>query len=210
MAAQDPERERQRLARLYSAMDDGELAKVAADSASLTDMACDLLEEEMDRRGLDFESAASPRGRDVVESRDVVTIRKFRDLPEALLAQGSLESAGIECWLTDDNLVRLDWFISNFVGGIKLQVKKEDAEAANEILEQPIPEDFDVEGIGEYHQPRCPKCQSLDVSFEELNKPVAFATAYVGLPIPLHRRAWRCRSCKHEWQGSDSTEVEEV
>jgi hypothetical protein len=185
-------------------MADGELLKVAADSASLTNMARGVLQEEMNCRGLGFEPAEPPAGGKVVEARDVVTVRKFRDLPEALLAKGSLDSAGVECWLADDNLVRLDWFISNFVGGIKLQVRKEDAEAANEILDQPIPEDFDVEGIGEYQQPRCPECHSLDVSFEELNKPVAFASAYVGLPIPLHRRAWRCHECKHQWKDAAS------
>jgi hypothetical protein len=185
-------------------MADGELLEVAADSASLTDTAWDLLEEELDRRGLDFELEEPASAIDVVEPREVVTIRKFRDLPEALLAKGSLDSAGIECWLADDNLIRLDWFISNLLGGIKLQVKNEDAEAAKEILDQPIPEDFEVEGIGEYQQPRCPECQSLDISFEELNKPVAFASAYVGLPIPLHHRAWRCHECKHQWKDAAS------
>ena len=46
--------------------------------------------------------------------RKQVTIRAFRDLPEALLAKGSLESAGIDCFLVDDNMVRLDWFMVEF------------------------------------------------------------------------------------------------
>jgi hypothetical protein len=41
-------------------------------------------------------------------------------------------------------MVRLDWFISNLLGGVKLQVRHEDAEVAKQILEQPIPENFDV------------------------------------------------------------------
>jgi hypothetical protein len=204
MTTPDPGKERRRLTDLYHGMADGELLEMAADSASLTNMARGVLQEEMNRRGLGFEPPEAPDGRKVVEARDVVTVRKFRDLPEALLAKGSLDSAGVECWLADDNLVRLDWFISNFVGGIKLQVRKEDGNIANEILEQPIPEDFEVEGVGEYQQPRCPECHSLDISFEELNKPVAFASAYVGLPIPLHHRAWRCHECKHQWKDAAS------
>ena len=58
--------------------------------------------------------------RQELDVRNLVSIRQFRDLPEALLAKGCLESAGIECFFRDDNLVRLDWFISNFIGGIKL------------------------------------------------------------------------------------------
>jgi hypothetical protein len=139
------------------------------------------------------------------EHRDPVTIRRFRDLPEALLAKGSLESAGIRCALADDNMVRLDWFISNLIGGVKLQVCPEDAAAASEILDQPIPEEFETEGTGEYRQPRCPNCQSLDVSFEELNKPIAYASAYIGLPLPIHHTAWKCHACRHEWDDDEST-----
>ncbi len=209
MTNQDNERERQRLIDLYSRMADGELARIAQDSASLTDLACVALEEEIRRRGIieasDVEGEDLPLGRDVVESREVVTLRKFRDMPEALLAKGSLDSTGIECWLTDDNMVRLDWFYSNLLGGVKLQVKQEDAEAANEVLNQPIPENFDAEGTGDYQQPRCPNCQSLDSTFEELNQPIAYVSAYFNLPIPLHRRAWKCHSCRYEWQDADST-----
>jgi hypothetical protein len=132
-----------------------------------------------------------------------VTIRKFRDLPEALLAKASLESAGIEALLVDDNVIRLDWFWSNLMGGIKLQVVQKDAVAANGILDQPIPEGFDVSGVGEYQQPRCPRCRSLDVSFQELDEPVAYVSAYFGVPIPWKRRAWRCHLCKAEWEESE-------
>ena len=135
--------------------------------------------------------------------RKLVTIRKFRDLPEALLAKGSLESAGIEALLADDNVIRLDWFWSNLMGGIKLQVDPEDSEKANEFLDQPIPEGFDVVGVGDYQQPRCPRCQSLDVGFQELDKPVAYVSAYLGMPIPWTRRAWRCHACHAEWEENE-------
>jgi hypothetical protein len=143
-----------------------------------------------------------------IELRKLVTIRQFRDLPEALLAKGSLESAGIEVVLTDDNVIRLDWFWSNLMGGIKLKVNADDVVAAEEILTQPIPENFDVSGVGEYQQPRCPKCGSLDVTFQEL-EPTAYVSAAVIVPIPFHRKAWRCRSCHVEWEDDvapDATE----
>jgi len=102
--------------------------------------------------------------------------------------------------LIDDNVVRLDWFWSNLIGGIKLQVDPENVEAAQMILDQPIPETLDVPGIGAYEQPRCPKCQSLDVTFQELDEPVAYTSAYFNVPIPWTRRAWRCHSCNVEWE----------
>jgi len=194
----DPQAERQRLSQLYAGMTVGELEKVAGDAPSLTEEARQSLQAEIASRGLDIALSAS-LGVDVIEERELVLLRRFRDLPEALMAKGSLESAGIECFLADDNMIRMDWFISNLLGGIKLLVSPQDLEDANGLLNQPIPTSLDVDGVGEYQQPRCPVCKSLDVSFEELNKKIAYSSAYLGVPLPIHRKAWRCNTCGYEW-----------
>lgn len=75
-------------------------------------------------------------------------LRRFRDMPEALLAKGKLESAGIECVLGDDNMVRLDWFYSNLVGGVKLMVDAEQFAEASRVLNEPVAED-DLSEFGE-------------------------------------------------------------
>ncbi len=205
MADHDPEQERQRLAKLYAAMSDGELEAIAADSAELTDAARQALTDELARRHPEAAVVVNTaaRGRDSMELADVVSIRQFRDLPEALLAKGALDSAEIESFLVDDNMIRMDWFWSNLVGGIKLCVKQEDAEAALDLLEQSIPEEFEVEGVGPYEQPRCPKCQSLDIAFEDLNQPVAWVSAYILAPIAVHRKRWVCHSCGHRWRRAE-------
>ena len=199
MNRQDPEEERRRIAQIYAGMADGELEAIAVDSAGLTDVARQALTDELARRR-PGEGAAADTGvrpeHDSVELADVVSIRQFRDLPEALLAKGALDSAEIESFLVDDNMIRMDWFWSNLIGGIKLCVKQEDADAALDLLEQSIPERFEVEGVGPYEQPRCPKCQSLDIAFEDLNQPVAYVLA----PIFLHRKRWVCHSCGHQWR----------
>lgn len=148
MTNQDNERERRRLAEVYAAMTDEELVNIASEAESLTETARLALEEEMGRRanlaGLNVDGQAPPSSIDVPEFQNTVTLRQFTDLHEAFLAKGSLDSAGIECWLIDDNMVRMDWFTANVFGGIKLRVKPEDVDAAEEILDQPIPEEFDV------------------------------------------------------------------
>jgi Putative prokaryotic signal transducing protein len=198
----EQQRERRRLAANYAAMTDGELQKLARSAESLTELAYDALEDELDRRQLEFpddDSRESP-ARQQLELRELVTIRQFRDLPEALLAKGSLESAGIECFLADQNLVRLDWFISNFIGGIKLNVHAPDEANARKILDEPILEGLYVQGVGLYEQPRCPKCQSLDVNFQELDRPISYMTAFLHVPIPVQRPAWHCQACDAEWE----------
>jgi hypothetical protein len=206
----DDQRERRRLADNYASMTDGELQRLARSAESLTELAWDALEDEMDRRHLEFpddECSDDPRTepRQEMEVRELVTIRQFRDLPEALLAKGSLESAGIECFLADDNLVRLDWFISNFIGGIKLNVRAADAANAQNLLDEPILEGLYVQGVGLYEQPRCPNCQSLDVNFQELDRPIAYMSAFLRVPMPVQRPAWRCHACDAEWE-DDGTE----
>jgi hypothetical protein len=183
-------------------MSDGELLKLARNPESLTEPACDALEEELDRRELELSDDGFPdaSSQTQLELQELVTIRQFRDLPEALLAKGSLESAGIECFLADENLVRLDWFISNFIGGIKLNVHPEDEANARKILDEPILEGLYVQGVGLYEQPRCPKCQSLDVNYQELDHPIAYMSAFLRVPIPMQRPAWHCHACDAEWE----------
>jgi hypothetical protein len=192
--------QRQRLVETYAGMTDAELQNLALRPASLTEVAWEALDDELDRRNLELLEEEAREDREELEMRELVTIRQFRDLPEALLARGSLESAGIECFLADENLVRLDWFISNFIGGIKLNVHVADVENARKILDEPILEGLYVQGVGLYEQPRCPKCQSLDVNFQELDRPIAYMSAFLRLPMPVQRPAWRCHACDAEWE----------
>jgi Putative prokaryotic signal transducing protein len=200
----DDPKERIRLASTYAAMTDGELQRLARSPESLTETAWEALEDELDRRHLEF-PADSPEPSPQVDLQKLVTIRQFRDLPEALLAKGSLESAGIECFLRDDNMVRLDWFISNFIGGIKLSVRPEDVQNARQLLDEPILEGLYVQGVGLYEQPRCPKCGSLDVNFRELDRPIAYLSAFLRVPMPVQRKAWRCHDCNAEWEDDEGT-----
>ena len=204
MPTSDDPKERIRLGNTYAAMTDGELQRLARTPESLTETAWEALEEELDRRHLEFPTD-SPEPKAQIDLQKLVTIRQFRDLPEALLAKGSLESAGIECFLRDDNMVRLDWFISNFIGGIKLSVRPEDVQDARQLLDEPILEGLYVQGIGLYEQPRCPKCGSLDVNFRELDRPIAYLSAALSVPMPVQRKAWRCHDCGAEWEDDEGT-----
>jgi len=136
----------------------------------------------------------------VTKDTQFVILRRYRDLPESVVAKSILDSEGIECVLSDENLVRMDWFWSGLLGGVKLWVRQQDIPEAKELIDQSPPERFDVEGVGEFTQPHCPRCQSVDISFRELKKRVAFVSAYFGLPIPLKRRGWKCHACGHSWQ----------
>jgi hypothetical protein len=203
MAIDDPEQDIRLLRERYSRMTEDELLQAAKDVEELTDSARKAIADELRSRSL---AAPGPAGWDAWEGQNWITVAQYRDLPEALLAKGSLESAATECHLVDDNLVRLDWLWSNLLGGVKLVVKPEEEQSAREMLSQPIPERIEVVGIGDYEQPRCPRCQSLDVNFQELD-PAAYLSLAISVPIPFHRKAWRCHSCRAEWEDDGAEAV---
>ncbi|HEY4818660.1 MAG TPA: hypothetical protein VIH67_14620 [Candidatus Acidoferrum sp.] len=208
MAQINWEKERQRLTKLCADMEDGELRQIAARPESLTDVALHVLRSEMRTRGMTpLPETIKPEASTPKQSDPPVMIKRYQDLPEALLSKSILDSAGIESFLADENLVRIDWFYSNLVGGIKLFVRSEDAETASKLIAQETPEKFDVDGFGEYQQPRCPRCQSLDVAFDELDKRIAYGgMLFAGLPIAIRNEHWKCHSCGNEWEDDSEGE----
>jgi len=76
--------------------------------------------------------------KDPLPSQPVV-LRTYRDITAAMVDKTTLDAAGIRCFLYDDNLVRLDWFISNAIGGVKLVVAENTAQEAAQILAAAVP-----------------------------------------------------------------------
>lgn len=132
-----------RLSEVYRDMTDEELLELGADPASLTDPALQALNDEMSRRGLSVPPEVKPET-DEMELPDLVTVRAFDVLGEAVIAKGVLASAGIKSvlldefdQLMDDGMVDLTWFPSHVGGTFRLQVDRRDAEAAAGILGLP-------------------------------------------------------------------------
>jgi Putative prokaryotic signal transducing protein len=203
----DWEKERQRLTERYFAMEDGELNKIAADWDSLSDAARDVLQAELSRRGLQMPVQRTEMAQVAKRQAELPMpeiLRRYRDLTEALVAKSILDSAEIESFLADDNLVRMDWLHSNLISGVKLLVCAKDADAANELLDEIAPTQFDVEGLGEYLQPKCPKCGSMDVSDNVQDKYVKAAGFIPGLPLKSTRPGWTCQSCGDNWDDDDA------
>ncbi len=71
---------------------------------------------------------------DDIKNKELITIGRFDRLLDAYLISSRIESEGIECFLLDEMLDKSSY---NHVVGtsqIKLQVRKEDATKALEIL----------------------------------------------------------------------------
>ncbi len=66
----------------------------------------------------------------------LVTIATFTYPSEVVVIKGRLESEGIECFVKDEITAQVHNFISNAIGGVKLQVRQSDAIRATEILKE--------------------------------------------------------------------------
>ena len=204
----DPYADSQELARHYAAMNDLQLEELANVAYSLTESAKAALAEEITRRKADVKMTVTVP--EIPRDSRVVRIRQFVNVAPALLAKSVLDSAGIECFLADENTVRIDWLYSNAIGGVKLLVREEDAEAASELLDQAPLNEFEIPESGMFKQPQCPKCGSNDVSYKGLMRNLAYgtiaaATFAVGIPFPVSHIAWYCKNCKNVWDGPDDS-----
>jgi Putative prokaryotic signal transducing protein len=200
--------ERDRLANFYAGLTDEELIQVGSQYESLTEDAKLLLREEFDKRSLD--PPVLEELPDSFELQELVTIRNFRDPLDAMMAKSVLDSADIPCFLKDENTVRIQWLWSNLIGGIRLQVRPQDVEIAEQLLSQEVSPTIELEDGKVYEQPRCPYCTSLDISFEARNEQVGLApilglaSLLVGVPIAFPKNRWACRTCGREWNNSAS------
>jgi hypothetical protein len=133
----DPEQERQRLVQLYSHMSEGELESIAATAFELTEEAEVALRDEIRRRNLAIQPATEPPHHDPPDPHELVTIRTYAGLAEAIFARSLLEDAGVECFLTDENTFRINWLYTPMLGAMRLQVRAADVEDAAALLDTP-------------------------------------------------------------------------
>lgn len=69
----------------------------------------------------------------------LVTVGTFENVFRAEYAKSLLEDEEIQATVADAEFVSMAWYLSNAVGGIKVQVWEADAERAKHILERDLP-----------------------------------------------------------------------
>jgi hypothetical protein len=154
-----------------------------------------------------------------------VVAARFFSIGEAEMAVSTLQAAGIESWLVDEEIVRVDWTVALAVGGIKLVVGRADLEAAQAVLRAaPAEADPAAEVIAAAEEPppaveiRCPDCGSADYApIPRVRMFLLFAAAFIGFGVAVGEPAMgliafiavavaivtlpttRCRACGHRW-----------
>ena len=134
------------------------------------------------------------------------TVASFTDPLQAHIARGRLEAEGVSAYVIHENHVWAAWFLSNALGGVKLQVVEADARRAREILaadrEGEYAETLDLPE-DEVAPPACPHCGAAD-SFARFSWQtlllVIFSLGIVGVIFPPRRDLRQCRVCGTRWR----------
>jgi hypothetical protein len=116
-------------------LNDEDLGRIAtADAGTYSDEAVLAAWEELASRDVVVEFVEQQLIPAKTPSEDLVTVATFRNYVQAQFAQCRLLTSGMLAFLFDDNTIRMDWFWSTALGGVKLRVPAGDITEASEIL----------------------------------------------------------------------------
>jgi hypothetical protein len=133
-------------------------------------------------------------------SKNWITVASFSQPFEAHLAKTRLEADGITCVVSDEYLVRVDWLLSNAIGGVKLMVPVWEAERAKDIL-RPRPRLIVVADHATDGEMICPRCHCDDVYYTSYSRRAAgLFVLLLGFLIPWRDRKWTCKQCGYAWK----------
>jgi hypothetical protein len=199
----------QRLTETYSQMWDEELLELAADSADLTDLAREVLGNEMRKRGLKEPRVASeaprepirppvvrdwepgvdlPHGQEAREESDLppeytwkTPLCDCEDQTQAWQLREALRLAGIESWIEGPGAIS-----HLHLRSPRVLVAADRLEAARAVAAGPIPQEIvehSAMEVPEFEAPVCPKCGAEDPTLESVE--------------PFN--SWLCEACGEQW-----------
>ncbi len=134
-----------------------------------------------------------------------ITVATFTNPIEAYLAKGRLEFEEIPAFVFHEHYIWLKWPYSNALGGVKLQVHSENANAASEIIQSHLNGEYEStleDEFGEIEGNFCRKCRS-DEYISHFSKPLLlldFITLFFFIIFPMYRENHTCVKCGNKWK----------
>jgi len=212
----DANREWRRLSEAYAAMNEGELQAVADDAYELTDIAKQVLQAEISRRGLAIElqkETRTPEDPDpppedaTVNPADLDLVELFRvwDMDEATQVKERLHAAGVPSYLGPDLVDDIRLLHASFERGVGIKVRDFDEQRAMAALSHysrsPQPDAPKAETDDGEYAAHCPRCHSTEIVFQSLDLDPATKSAFDS------KFNWSCDACGYQWK-DDGVEAE--
>ena len=131
------------------------------------------------------------------------TVASFETAPPAWVHRNFLVERGLNAFVTDNNIVNVNWLFSNAIGGVKVQIPQKEVVKYREITNA---HDFQIEVNDDvnwqHHETdlsTCPKCDSIEIFEIKWPKRLIFLTLLLfGFPVPIYAKTTICDSCGYE------------
>ena len=123
----------------------------------------------------------------------LVTVKVYDSLSEAEVVRAKLEQHGIFAFIPDRNFVGAAWYLTNAVGGVRLQVSEGELDSVRLLLGE------SDTALLEGGIDSCPECGSGDVFRSSSLVAGIAALILAGIPLLVRRRGRYCRQCQHKW-----------
>jgi len=133
----------------------------------------------------------------------LATATTTTDSIQAHIIRGRLEAEGLHPSVAFEHHIRMNWFISNALGGVRVQVPPSEQEQALVIVNR-INDKSYQQLLEEQEETQddlvCPACDSKDVTRSRFTESLALVLLwFLMVPVPFQTGAYNCRSCKHHW-----------
>lgn len=125
----------------------------------------------------------------------LVTVAANLEVLEAHILRNRLEVEGVPASIAHENHVRMNWFLSSALGGVKIQVPEVFAEQALQVIADSEAGVFALEEIDEI--PKCPNCgsENLSIGPASSKKIALLGLVIFSLPLPFRHDKLRCGNC---------------
>lgn len=149
------------------------------------------------------ESLEAPPEAEAQEPGTLVTIATFEAPLKASLLASRLETSGIQCFIADAETVGMYQLLTSAVGGVKVQIREQDAPRAAYVIRELGLDTADRPSAG---RPPCPECGSLQVARHGLSIGQAvLAVLSLGVLSVFFAVRWKCGRCQHTWHQAGQT-----
>ena len=134
-----------------------------------------------------------------------VTIKTYTFAHEAALAKAKLKEAGIDAFIKDELTIQTDHFMSQAVGGVKLQVHHIDIQNAKEVLStfyegQIVEAPVTTIKVNQFNK-KCPTCQSENYSINKAPRGISWLVIlFFRIPLFFNKKEYYCFECHQKWK----------
>lgn len=145
-----------------------------------------------------------------MQESKIVVFKVYYEPNRAHIEKGILESAGIPCFLSDENTIQINPLYNQGLGGIKLHLFEHDIPLAEKLLEEntEIVPDSGLTATDDEKNPEtveCPYCSSTNVRYgEAVRNKFSPVTLLISLLLSVYpfatRKCWHCFNCGRDFR----------